>query len=1279
VLTLVSVGVVGGGAVALDPITRTFIFWSIRRRVNQFIGAVGHCVGFFRHVLAPLYFAARWVFMGSDGRPRWLFWHLRWVLFPFYFIYYLTRLCLPKVLPVWVGAWAKRFYSTCIVAPIQFIKRNYKITLFTLFMLGFGSGVAHAWLQRDTIIAKAKAKRKPSPGDKEGLLPPTVGDVARVLASVALAIAAFGNLINFGFGAVLPYFTVMGAVNRTFDESAVQRHDRRTGEYPAVDEQRLNRRRALAHAARTTDASRSEAPLGTPAPPISPPPEVAHSCVRRRGTNSDNCAPDESTWVPIKDDPPIDKPFVCKQSCCAATGLVHVAGECTCDCHFDRNVLYETMKWDLEHRLHWDGYEPCSFYARCCIHAKSTTRVGNPPLYCDCPCHFEKQDKAEIVYDAVGVLVDDTTDDVVMAHQTLGWWVRCKKTAKSFVTNPAVYGTLMMVLGFVAGGLVVIFKDDILAKYKLWNDRVSQWIAKRSYGDGPMPGEKEALHIAATDVYGNAVVVDNVQAMVVQENTPCYGPKSELIIEETKLDPKFVPKEALNSPPSPNEVPHADDPFLQVQFDQDLTPNVYQLQIAPSVFVDAVTVGDTWAPAAIALSGTDKLLHVFPPSDIPKEIYGPLESKQLTKVDHGDMPIVVDQAPAINQLPQVKIHGDGVDVGTNGTVVAHAGENQIRAHVTQEAKGDNKAKVSNLRHPDKPHVQQKMWRNAFQKASKIAYSGKSQGVGYYAKNSGGPTPEELIFIRTEVANEYSNELANYRDQKRRWDRDIRIDKTATRYIDLDLIANVAEDIIVKLDSDRLLPDKQVKSFMRAAEDDYLRAGRGNDRLKRYIQEIKDHVEMFDSNPDNYKDLPVGMKPSDYYTLLSDKVSPFMRKHSEIKDDIIVSFVENHDYPQLIKATISNMGDIHIFSLMAFLYNGGYTIYNPEPDVEDANWDLKRTKGYVGFLMDKFKGHHASELLDYIFTDDNTDFVNWTAGQLKKESLTPVATARRPFEQSFKKSKSCPICKGKDHSFRHCPKDPQKIWRFLSKKFVKDYPKNSEWIIEVGNFGVLYNSLKFNYNKASQTLYVEVKESIVQGKPLFEPCVYLDNIEPLFLDEEMKKQTGVCSCIGNYIVTAGHCKGLETFIPSLEKNIDGSFVPVKLCPILPKDEKLCAWMTQKDITTFRNDGLLAKIGKPRRIITPPRNVVVGSVFVDPNWREYLQYGETITNIDGGFNKHTCSTDHGFSGAPVFDIDTGSVVGIHHTVGDLKTYNIFSSFSQEFIDFLLAPPSKKESLN
>ena len=146
--------------------------------------------------------------------------------------------------------------------------------------------------------------------------------------------------------------------------------------------------------------------------------------------------------------------------------------------------------------------------------------------------------------------------------------------------------------------------------------------------------EKEALHVAATDVYGNAVVVENVQAMVVSETVPCYGPKSELAIEEIKLDPKYVPQ-------------------------------------------------------------------------VPKE------------------------------------------------------------HTTKEAKGDNKGKIGNLRHPDKPHVQQKAWRNAFAKAQKIAYSGRSQGVGYYAKNSGGPTPEELIFIRSEVADHYSNDLTNYRDRKRK--------------------------------------------------------------------------------------------------------------------------------------------------------------------------------------------------------------------------------------------------------------------------------------------------------------------------------------------------------------------------------------------------------------------------------------------------------------------------------------------------------------------------------
>ena len=187
---------------------------------------------------------------------------------------------------------------------------------------------------------------------------------------------------------------------------------------------------------------------------------------------------------------------------------------------------------------------------------------------------------------------------------------------------------------------------------------------------------------------------------------------------------------------------------------------------------------------------------------------------------------------------------------------------------------------------------------------------------------------------------------------------------------------------------------------------------------------------------------------------------------------------------------------------------------------------------------------------------------------------------------------------------------------------------------------------------------------------------MDSTEPLFLDQEMKKQSGVCSCIGNYIVTADHCAGADTFIQVIDEN---GLKAVKLVPSLPKDEKLREWMKHNDITTFRNDGLVSKIGKPRRILTPPRNVVVGTVIVDPDWKEYLQFGEVITQVDGGFNKHTCSTDHGFSGCAVFDIETGTIIGIHHTVGDLKTYNVFSSFSQEFVDFLLAPPSKKESLN
>ena len=125
-------------------------------------------------------------------------------------------------------------------------------------------------------------------------------------------------------------------------------------------------------------------------------------------------------------------------------------------------------------------------------------------------------------------------------------------------------------------------------------------------------------------------------------------------------------------------------------------------------------------------------------------------------------------------------------------------------------------------------------------------------------------------------------------------------------------------------------------------------------------------------------------------------------------------------------------------------------------------------------------------------------------------------------------------------------------------------------------------MKFNYNRASQTLFIEVKESLVQGKPLFEPCVYLDSTEPVFLDKEMKKQSGVCSCIGNYIVTADHCAGAETFIQVIDEN---GLKAVKLVPSLPKDEKLREWMKHNDITTFRNDGLVSKIGKPRRILTP----------------------------------------------------------------------------------------------
>ena len=199
----------------------------------------------------------------------------------------------------------------------------------------------------------------------------------------------------------------------------------------------------------------------------------------------------------------------------------------------------------------------------------------------------------------------------------------------------------------------------------------------------------------------------------------------------------------------------------------------------------------------------------------------------------------------------------------------------------------------------------------------------------------------MIFIRSEVANHYSNDLTNYRDRKRKWQRDYTA-KGQTEEIDLDLIANIAEDIVTKLNADRLVPDKVVKSFLRSAEQDLVASGRGCDRLKHHLKDIADHVDMFDKDPDNYKDLPVGMKPSDYYTTISDKVSPFLRKHSDLKDDIIGTFVDNHDYPQLMKASLGKMGRLQIAEFLEFLYSNGYTIYDPTDDLKKSDYDLGHT-------------------------------------------------------------------------------------------------------------------------------------------------------------------------------------------------------------------------------------------------------------------------------------------------------------------------------------------------
>lgn len=481
---------------------------------------------------------------------------------------------------------------------------------------------------------------------------------------------------------------------------------------------------------------------------------------------------------------------------------------------------------------------------------------------------------------------------------------------------------------------------------------------------------------------------------------------------------------------------------------------------------------------------------------------------------------------------------------------------------------------------------------------------------------------------------------------------------------------VAEHLNSMLTADRMSPDKVVKSFVRDAELLCAQSNMANDSLKRNLEEIRSFVKMADEDPENYKELPPGVKPTDFYRnevqmFEENKRLEFVRE-TDLFEEWVDTLPESNqplaryaahlcELPRHIKFSEDNINAINAFYDSYDNYVKKHLLLN-----QTVNWQL--AFGHVEeSRVDASKPEDFEEQAHKMFGTTLTEAKGKEPEEERTSNIPQIP--EKPYRFRASQDRVCALC-DKAHDYRHCHRKDAQFWRRVPLCYVQENPEPGNHV-RVKEDAVYYDVRRLYFCRDDGKFVLKKNESVLRDKPLFAPDTFLDALEILY-DDAGTEQSGTCFATGNYVLSANHAKG---------KDPHSDFGRLEAAE-LPED--IAKWAKTSDIAVFRRQAGFRTVGKPEASFDKGDEVYVGMIEAKPTGPvEWLQHGNVLSNIHRNEWYHTATTKKGFSGSPVFHIKTGRVVGVHVKEGDGISKNVFMAFTQAFVDFLNAPvPPKKK---